>query len=91
MSVSTLLGLSGEEWALPGAWTWSLCRVVHCLPDDQTDGWRVTLAHGERTSVEVIHRNLAHARAIALEAAAEIYPHEFHGWVIRKEQRTNVK
>lgn len=90
MSVAVNLALSGELWVLPGAWTWTVCRVIHCLPDDQTDGWRVTLRHGERTAVEVVHRNLDHARAVALEAAAEIYPHEFQGWVNTKRAKTNA-
>lgn len=84
MAVATNLGLPAEIWVLPGAWVWTVVRVIHSLPEIEVDGWRVTLQHGQRTAVEVIHSNLNHARAIALEAAAEIYPHEFQGWVPKK-------
>lgn len=61
----------------PAGWEWQVTRVIHCLPDDQCDGWKVVLYRSRYASVEVLHRNRDHARAIALEAAGEVYPDEF--------------
>jgi hypothetical protein len=68
-------------WDLPAGWTWSIVRVIHCLPDDQTDGWRICLAHDRSTVIEVLHRDVEHAKAIALEAAGQLAPSSFKEWV----------
>lgn len=65
---------------LPRGWGWQVTRVIHCMPDDQVDGWRVLLSAGESQRIEVTHRNLDHARVIALEAAGELWPDAFPQW-----------
>jgi len=66
-------------WELPNGWTWNIVRVIHCLPEDQVDGWRVTLTRDGAATIEVIHRSPEHARAVAIDAAREIYPGTFKG------------
>lgn len=69
-----------ETFSLPEGWSWEITRVIHCLPDDQCDGWRCSLVCAGIARIEVLHRNQHHARAIALEAAGELYPEVFPQW-----------
>jgi hypothetical protein len=69
-----------ETWNLPTGWTWHIVRVIHCLPDDQVDGYRVTLSANDVVVIEVIHRSADHARTVALDAAFELYPGSFKGY-----------
>lgn len=85
------LVLPPDFWRLPNGWSWRITRVIHCLPDDTTEGWRVILSHKELDSVEVVHRDRDHARAIALEAAGELYPTIFVAWAVRKAVESNGK
>lgn len=76
--------LTAELWQalppeLPDGWTWQVVRIVHVMPDDTVDGYRVSLACRNHTVVEVIHRDQLHAQRIALEAAADIWPAQFKG------------
>lgn len=72
--------LPESTWSVPVGWSWSIVRVIHCMPDDQVDGWRVQLQRSNNTVIEVIHRDLNHARAIACEAAGEMFPATFKEW-----------
>jgi hypothetical protein len=72
--------LPEKTWSLPAGWTWTITRVIHCMPEEQTDGWRVTLFGSGTPVIEVIHRSQEHACAVALSAAAEIYPSTFKGY-----------
>ena len=80
MSARTIREMVPTTWSLPNGFTWSIVRVIHCLPDDQVDGWRVTLRANDTDVIEVLHRNAEHARAVALDAAAELYPSSFRGF-----------
>lgn len=63
-----------EQWSLPTGWTWHITRVIHCLPDDQVDGYRITLFARDTPVIEVLHRDQHLACEIAIDAACEIYP-----------------
>lgn len=73
--------MPGDFWDLPAGWTWCITRVIHCLPEDQLDGWRVQLVFRNQNVIEVTHHDVEHARAIALEAAGETWPASFKEWV----------
>ncbi len=69
-----------STWSVPVGWNWTIVRVIHCMPDDQVDGFRVCLRRNGGDVIEVTHRDLNHARAIAMEAACELFPGTFKGW-----------
>jgi hypothetical protein len=75
------LTLPEPSWSLPNGWRWTTLRVVHVMPDDQVDGWKVVLCGNDTPMIEVIHRDLEHAQRIALSAAAEMYPVAFKEFV----------
>lgn len=64
---------------LPAGWTIHVVRLVHVMPDDTVDGYRVCLAWRDNVVVEVIHRDAGLAQSIALDAAADIWPGQFKG------------
>lgn len=78
--VATKREMVPTSWALPKGFTWDIVRVIHCMPDDQVDGWRVVIYMTDHPVIEVIHREAELAREIALDAALQIYPGSFKGF-----------
>jgi hypothetical protein len=76
-SASRVPTLGDQLQQLPSGWKWEVVRVIHCMPDDQVDGWRISLLFRDNRVIEVIHRDGELARRIALDAAREIWPVEF--------------
>lgn len=65
---------------MPDGFAYDVVRVIHAMPDDVVDGWKVVIHHDQLPAIEVIHRNLAMAKSVALSAAAELFPDYFKGW-----------
>lgn len=69
---------------MPAGWRYAVVRVIHAMPDDQVDGWRVEIYRGLSLRIEVIHRVRHMAAAIAFEAAGQEYPDQFPEWATVK-------